>query len=91
MISNFLADEPSLCTYEQVKAAENVCQFVKENCAEVAETINLLNIRFCQIGGEGRGGEFGFYIVLVCKKTKTRFLRLGTDGYVSVLHAFESG
>lgn len=58
-------DVADKCTYELVSAAQNICEYVTEHCGEQVETINLFRIRFCQIGGEGRGGEFGFYIALV--------------------------
>jgi hypothetical protein len=68
MLENFLTQEAAdLCTYELVSAAQNICEYVTLHCGEQVETIDLFKIRFCKIGGEGHGGEVGFYIALVRK------------------------
>lgn len=61
-----LGDEAPQCTYELLHKATNICKFVKENCKEGVESIDLFEMRYCILGGEGEGGAILFFIALVC-------------------------
>ena len=90
MLQSVLTQEAAdKCTYELVSAAKDICAYVLENCGDQVETINLFKIRFCLIGGEGQGGEPGFYIALVIRKYFD--LKLVPTDHLCLLHALQLG
>ena len=64
-LSQLIGEEAQTkCEYEFIKKADDICKFVTEHCTEL-ESLDFFKFRYCIIGGEGEGGAFLFFCVLV--------------------------